>query len=270
MLSALEDLFPEEDYRFHLTLRRGDLAAFFGFPAAGVLRERRGWLESDRDRYVAFLPRAAPLLAELEGMAAAWVSEGGAPAEPRSDGEARLAGLAGRLEPDLLLLTRETNDTFTLAAGAVCFPSWWSLGEKIGGSLDAIHGPVPGLNPALGGTINQFLGKLKPGTSYLRANWGLAATAELNLHPALKRPRLPEVLDPAQVWVRVEDQLVAALPVSRGILFALRIRTFPLQVMLETPRLRSGFHRSLATMPAELAAYKGILGLMPALLAACR
>ncbi|MES1166778.1 MAG: heme-dependent oxidative N-demethylase subunit alpha family protein, partial [Pseudomonadota bacterium] len=144
-----------------------------------------------------------------------------------------------------------------LRAGAVCFPSSWALTEKTGLTLDEIHGVVPGLNPALAPAIGQFLGKLRPGAPFERANWGLAATPELNLHPALARPRLG-ALDVPRTWVRVEYQILAALPQTSGILFGIHIRNVPLAEILADPALRAGLHRALATMPDALAAYKGL------------
>jgi dimethylamine monooxygenase subunit A len=258
MVASLEDLFPDEDYRFRLTLRKADLAEFFGTQDADVLEERRRWLQADPGRYVAYLPRAEPLLAELDEMASAWVPMRVPPPSPNGDGTKRLVRIAGELDPDFLLLTRDAGDSFTLAAGAVCFPSSWSLSEKIGRTLDEIHAPVPGLNSRLGGTINQFLTRLKPGTSYARVNWGLTATPERNMHPKLERARLSESQEIARVWLRVEEQVVASLPASQGILFGIRIRIVPLEQILGSPALRSGFHRAVRTMPGDLAAYKGI------------
>jgi hypothetical protein len=121
--------------------------------------------------------------------------------------------------------------------------------------LDFIHDVVPGLNPALGPPIHQFLSRLKPGGTFLRDNWGVAATEELNLHPsrAIPPPQLPVSLE--QLWLRVEHQALLALPVSGGIVFAIRIALHRLDSIAGTPaggRLR----HALATMPLELARYK--------------
>jgi hypothetical protein len=264
-VTALEDLFPDEDYRFHLTLRKGDLAEFFTAPDAAALAERRRWLTDDSDRCVAFLPAAEPLLAELEHLATVW---GARVRERTGSGAERLAWISREFVPDVLLLPRGEANAFTLAAGAVCFPSWWSLAEKIGRSLDEIHGPVPGLNPALGGTINQFLARLRPGAAYCRVNWGLTATPELNLHPNRARPRLDSVRNSTHAFLRTEEQIVAALPVSGGVLFGIRIRLNPLADVLSRPALRAGFHRALRTMPDDLIAYKGLAGVRAAWLAA--
>ncbi|WP_069961817.1 heme-dependent oxidative N-demethylase subunit alpha family protein [Lacunisphaera limnophila] len=253
---SLPELFPDQDYRFHLTLRKGDLAGFFRQPDPVVLAERQRWFGEDPGRYVVGEADAEPLVAEAEALATGWV--GGA-ATPAGDVTRRLARLGGRLEPDLVLMAREADGVFRLRAGAVCFPSAWVPAEKHGLTLDEIHGVVPGLNPALAPAIGQFLQRLRPGAPYERANWGLAATPELNLHPALGRPRLSAGLGPAQLWVRIEDQILAALPVTGGILFGIRVRVVELAQLLAEPALRAGLHRALVTMPSELAAYKGLV-----------
>ncbi len=255
-MSDLAELFPAEDFRFHLTLRRGDLAAFFAatFAHDAITRERARWLRETPARYAALNLGAEPLLAEFARAVALSVTT-----------DVVTAGAA--LEPDFLLLAPGPDGLFRLQAGALCFPTMWALEEKMGHTLEEIHGVVPGLNPALGGPLNQFLSRLKPGPAYLRANWGLAATSELNLHPALGRPRLAVSLDPERVWLRVEHQALAALPETGGVVFGIRIALHPLSEVLADTGVRSGFRRALATMPEALVAYKGLAPVRDALLA---
>ena len=52
-------------------------------------------------------------------------------------------------EESILLLAPDAAGEFRLQAGAVVFPSSWALEEKLGRTMDEIHGIVPGLNPAL-------------------------------------------------------------------------------------------------------------------------
>lgn len=253
----LSEIFPDEDYRFHLTIRKGDLADFFSPTDPAVVAERRRWIKSDPERYVAGSDDAAPLLKEFEAFARDKL--GRSPASAAGDeGLSRLAALGGELEPDFVLLAADAAGVFRVCGGAVCFPTSWALTEKMGLTLDEVHGVVPGLNPALGPTISQFLQKLKVGAAYERSNWGLAATPELNLHPALARPRLSLPLNLEHIWVRVEDQILAALTTPGGILFGIRLRVLPLGQILDDGGFRSGFHRALKTMPDALAAYKGI------------
>ena len=255
-MTSLADLFPAEDFRFHLTLRRGDLATFFAPTPQHerLTRERGRWLAASPARYAALSAGAEPLLAEF------------APLAGRPEGVTVIEA-GGALEPDFLLLAPDEAGLFRLRAGALCFPTMWALEEKLGHTLEEIHEGVPGLNPALGGPLNQFLARLKPGPAYLRANWGLAATPELNLHPALGRPRLALPLDPTRIWLRVEHQALAALPKTGGVVFGIRIAVMPLTDVLADAAVRAGFHRALSTMPEALAAYKGLAPVRAALLA---
>jgi len=261
------DLFPDEDYRFHLTLRRLEPAEFFAAADPGAVAERRQWLAADPARHLACSALAGPLVSDFRELAPLWVPGlKPLPLERTADGETLLQ-LAWQIEPDFLLLARGPGDAFTLQAGAVCFPSSWSLEEKVGLGLESIHTPVPGLNPKLGGAISQFLARLRPGLGYGRANWGLAATGERNLHPALARPRLTAASTADRIWLRVEQQLLAALPASGGIFFGIRMRILPLAQLLGDPAARPGFLRALRTMPDEVAAYKGLTAIRAALAA---
>jgi dimethylamine monooxygenase subunit A len=246
----LAELFPPEDYRFHLSLRRGDLRTFFARSAEAkrVLRERQHWLQQEPMRYAALQPEGEPLATEWTRLVQSWGVSG-----------ASVLEIGGQLEPDFLLLARDAAGDFRLRGGALVFPTSWALEEKLGHTLDWIHGVVPGLNPSLGAPIRQFLQRLKPGgAAFLRSNWGLAATDALNLHPSRPRPRLEPDVVPHRVWLRVEHQILAALETTGGIVFGIRLALHPLDTVLADPLLRPGFHRALRTMPDELAAYKGL------------
>ncbi|HRE80523.1 MAG TPA: DUF3445 domain-containing protein [Opitutaceae bacterium] len=263
---TLSELFPDEDYRFHLTLRRGDVAAFFSQPDSAVLAERRAWLTADPDRYVLADSESHDVVEEMEEMLR-FSSPSVGSVDTAVATRNRLVALGSGLEPDFVLLRRDSDAVLRVRAGVVCFPSWWALEEKRGQTVDTIHAVVPGLNTSLGSVITPFLDKLKPGLPYERSNWGLAATPELNLHPALQRPRLQAPLDVEQTWVRIEDQILAALPRSRGLLFGIAIRVVPLRRLLDESSLRRGFLRAIRTMPSELAEYKGMKPVMRDLLA---
>ena len=274
-MTPLADLFPDGDYRFHLTLRRGEPREFFRQrgTTGKILAERARWLATEPARYAALLPAGEPLLAEFAELCAEWGLLGArCPHRAGSAGEGArspiesLLTLGASLEPDFLLLSPVANGAFRMRGGALCFPTAWALEEKIGHTLDFIHGPVPGLNTALGSPISQFLGRLKPGIAFHRDNWGIAATDELNLHPArrLPAPMLPIALD--RLWLRVEHQALVALPRSRGIVFGIRIASHRLDDVVRDPETRDGLRRALKSMPSELAAYKRIDGICAHLL----
>ncbi len=264
-MSALAELFPDGEYRFHLTLRRGEPAEFFRtLDASGRTRaERARWIAEDPNRYVALAPEGTALAQEFCEMLAGWEL---LPAVARESavhetGVGLVAEIGAAVEPDVLLLAADDAGKFRLRGGALCFPTGWALEEKMGHPMDFIHGVVPGLNAALGSPIQQFLGRLKPGLAYLRDNWGLAATDELNLHPVrrLPPPAPPVALD--RLWLRVEHQALLALPRTGGIVFGIRIVLHRLDAVARDPAAAAGLRRALETMPDDLAAYKRLDGI---------
>lgn len=250
---SLAELFPPGGHRFRLTLRHGDPAGFFRSrdPAGGVLAERARWLAAEPSRHAALTPEGEALRAEFAAMTLGWGLDCGDTVE----------ALGAGLEPDVLFLSPDETGAFRLRGGALCFPTGWALEEKIGQPLEAIHGVVPGLNPALGSPIRQFLAKLKPGVAFFRDNWGLAATDELNLHPArrIPAPQLPVALD--RLWLRVEHQALAALPRSGGVVFGIRVSLHRLDAIAAEPSVAGALASALLDLPEPLAAYKRVLAI---------
>ena len=264
-------LFPEADYAHRLSVKRGDLRAFFAPTEEHkeIMAERRRWLgESPRD-YVAAAPDAAPLIRETAQLLAPHVMKtadrenltGLTSQVPSSrDLPVRdLIAIGCAIEPDIVLLKKGDDDVFRVVAGCVCFPSSWSLPEKLGLPLDQVHSIVPNLNTSIGAPISRFLAKMQPGAAWERSNWGLSAVADRNQHPSRKLPRLRPRLSADKVWLRVEDQILAILPETGVLLFGIRIvRATLTQTEAEQPEIIAGLHRALATMPEEMARYKNI------------
>lgn len=247
----LSELFPAEDYQFHLTLHREDPVRFFRDRdmTGGERAERRKWVAEAPARYTALTPPGEPVFAEFRERAPAWGLDSGL---------ADVRELAAACEPDVLLLARGDDGSFRLCGGALVFPSGWALETKLGGTLADLHAIVPGLNDALGPAIDRFLERLRPGAPYGRWNWGLAAHDERNAHPAraLPAPRPPVALD--RLWLRLEHQLLLALPRSRGIAFGIRIVLHRLDEAVAEPGVAAGLARALETMPSALQEYKRI------------
>ncbi len=256
-MSELAALFPEEDYRLRLTLRRGEPRAFFapGDRTGRILGERRHWIAATPGRYAALEREGEALLAEFAAWCRGWGVE-------QTDS---VEALGGAVEPDVLLLSADADGRFRLRGGALCFPTGWALEEKIGHTMEFIHGGVPGLNREIGVPIQQFMERLRAGAGFLRDNWGIAATDELNLHPArgLAAPCEPVVME--RLWLRVEHQILARLPESGGVVFGIRIALHRLDTVRGDRVAARGLAQALATMPEEMAAYKRLEGIREAL-----
>lgn len=183
-----------------------------------------------------------------------------------SDFRSYVSAIGEVLEPDFLLLKPDEAGEMKLLAGCVCFPSSWSLEEKMGRPLDFIHRVVPGLNEQLGKPIAQFCRRMTPDIAWLRANWGLSRSPELNQHPRRALPRLDATVKPDEVWLRVEHQALVALPRTGGLLFGMRVIVHSLAEVKRNPAAAHGLHHALQTMPEAMAVYKGIAPARTALL----
>lgn len=260
----LSDLFPAADYEFRMGIRRGEPAEFFRASALheSILTERRHWLAETPEAYMGVLPGGAALIDEAIAFFGEWGTLSGAELQFVSGAPEplrRLQRLGERIEADLLFLAPGKSGQMEMLAGCVCFPSSWPPAEKFGRPMAEIHSPAPGLNSSLGSQIDTFLSRLRPGPAWLRSNWGLSASAELNQHPDRSLPRLTPELRLDQIWLRVERQALVLLPASGGMLFALQIENESLDLLKgEAPEAALRLVHALETMPEEIARYKGI------------
>lgn len=267
MNSSLEPdwnrLFPDEDYGYQFGVHSGKPAEFFrAQDESGItLQERCQWLTEDPRRYSAWESESEPLLNETIRLAREWNTIDDHPKDTDDPGSI----LGTSWEPDFLLLHRRGGEQYQLVGGCVCFPSSWRLRDKIGRPLSEIHDPVPGLNQAMAPAIDKFLTKLKPGVAWLRSNWGMTPTADLNYHPDLHRPPLGKPESPDHVFIRIEDQALVKLPKSDGILFGIRLVIVPLSKLMLNPAATRGLKRALRTMPGNIATYKSLTEARPAI-----
>lgn len=246
-LAFWQRLLPDADHRFQMHLRPGDATRFWQLtPASGeILAERTRWLAEPPGRYLCVQEEAAEAISEV--------------AEAVGHAGATAATLATVIEPDWLVLAGDESRFFPVIAGAVLFPSGWALEEKIGLPLHAVHGPVPGLQSALGSQIARFLAKLAPQASWERDNWGLSADPGLNHHPALLFPRLDAQATLSSTWLRLEQQILQRLPRSGAVLFGIRVTNHRLDQLMSThPTLAPRLMRALETMDRATAEYKGL------------
>jgi hypothetical protein len=240
-----------------MAFQRGHFADFFKANSMGsaILVQRRRWLAEDAPKYMQVLPGADRYLREAAEMGVAHQTLP-ADADTTTPGTELARYLGEHWEPDYLILQR-ADAVPRLVCGCVCFPSSWALEEKIGRPMDEIHGVVPRLNVELGRQIATFLDRLKPGVTWMRSNWGLSRSPELNQHPSRNTPRLDETITLDQVHFRLEEQSLTALPATNGILFGIRVRN----VALSSYRNSSEGERlanALETMPEAIAEYKGL------------
>jgi hypothetical protein len=178
---------------------------------------------------------------------------------------------ASLLVQEDLILMRRGEAGWRLAAGALCFPSSWSLGEKFGRPLQDIHAPVPGFGRGTRNAdlISRMFDNLQ-GQGVQRMNWSLQARPEL-YYPlsdtqrnerANNRPsKFPDMAAVARGFIRVERQTLRKLPRSGDILFTIRIYLDPLRLFETHPdrkALATSFASQLMAMDEAQLDYKGL------------
>ncbi len=259
----LTEILSDKDFGLRMRFERDEIASFFKPTGlhTNVIAERCKWIASEPGKYSALLPEGIDLLDEAIRLA---ISLRTLPESEALESFEKLNPLErcqhlGKLwEADFLLMKPDEEGMFRLYGGCLCFPSHWDLHDKLGQPMSAIHAPVPGLNETLGRQIDGFLQRIKPSTSWERANWGLSRTPELNLHPSRKLPRLDSTITLDDVWFRLEQQSLVSLPASGGILFGIKLVIIPMREIKAEPATRQGMIRALQTMPESMAHYKGI------------
>ncbi len=206
------------------------------------------WLQSDevyasqmalRDRLIAereadvhaLLPGAEAAARELLATVLAHLD--GAHGYARVDGAVRrpdgvtvpLEGppliVAGRLvQEDLCLLEKADGaDEHVLTGAILCFPSNWTLSEKLGRSLARIHLPVDRYDETVARRVQRLFDLLRPEAPLIRANLLLYSKTDLyNPRHEFDRHRP----DPGTAsHVRVERQTILRLPVTRAVVFSI-------------------------------------------------
>ena len=213
-------------------------------------------LDHHYEEVVAVTPEGTVASGEVAAMIATFVGA------PLTTNDHPLVAASRLVADDLCVMVR-TRDDWVLAAAVVCSPSRWSLREKIGTSLDAIHETVPGYAEALASSTRTRFDRLRPERSFWRLNWTLLDDPAL-FQPSVRR-RAPQG-DPAAWWFRVERQTLRALPSSGAVLFTIRTYVTALPELLSAdPEHGARLLRALDTAPEASTDYKGWRGVADAL-----
>lgn len=222
-----------------MALRMGNAAAFWEpWDTEGkVIAERRRWLERSPELFTGYMPDGSAGMREALAWMHSWTPE---------------------IEADWVVLSADVSREPIVLAGEVVFPTAWSLPEKLGLPLSAVHEPVPELQTSIGPAIATFLARIECGAAWERENWGMCGNAELNHHPSRTLPRLTAKSKPENTWIRLENQFLTRLPETRCILFGIRVSHHRLDVVAAQPDMAARISRALRTMPGSMAAYKGL------------
>jgi Haem-dependent oxidative N-demethylase, alpha subunit-like len=131
-----------------------------------------------------------------------------------------LATAARLVQEDLVILEKPVGAAEHVLTGAVlCFPASWTLAEKHGRPLTAIHVPVPVYDGEIARRVQRLFDGLQPGRPIWRAN------ALVYADPDLHQPRREgeeRALPPGGArWLRAERQVLNRLPETGAVVFSI-------------------------------------------------
>ena len=169
--------------------------------------------------------------------------------------------LAGRLVQEDLCLMQRDERGWRLTAGSLCAPSRWSLAEKMGKPMAAIHEPVPFYAEKLARPVDRFFDKLASNKAVWRANWSVKEDPTLfqpiRYQSPVGPPATPENAGEL-VYLRVERQTLRRLPQSDAILFTIRTYVRRIADCITTAAAAERLARSVVGLPPEVARYKNV------------
>jgi dimethylamine monooxygenase subunit A len=222
-------------------------------PGDEVLLARRAeLLGSCPDEVLAAMPPAYNGVEELYRTLSARAGHEGGETEPIE----QLRALGHGVAEDICILTQEVEGgPFRFTAAVLCFPNRWRLTDKLGGTVLAIHDPVPEYAGVLSNGVDRFLDRMQPGRFYLRSNWGLVGSAELHIPEPGRALSLADERDP--LHLRQEQQTFTRLPESGALIFSIRTHITPWPALAEEERAR--VLELVGKLSAQWLAYKGIV-----------
>ncbi len=227
-----------------------------GADTPGQMARRRDLIETQRSVVLAALPRSATAQEEL-CKAVADHTGGPVPDDPSPLGQ------VGRMvQEDFCLLEKHGDDgEYRLTGAILCFPSRWSLAEKLGHPLTHIHGPVPDYSDDLARRVNRLFDGVRAGHPLWRANWTVHPTDELHQPSGDWRQA-----EDGPLHIRVERQTFLRLPRSGAVVFGIRTFIDPLEALTDAQAV--GLREAIGPLGADEIAYRGGEDLHRATLAA--
>jgi hypothetical protein len=150
-------------------------------------------------------------------------------------------------------------------AGIITTQADWSLDFDIGMNFFEWHGPVPLAHEA--GVFDRalkFLLNLQVGRPVRRLNWTMTINPRLDTSPenyhkwGIDRTTVTPENVGDKVHLRVELQGLWRLPRSNAILFSIRCYLIKMKELVTVPKWGRRLPRVLATLPPEIADYKGL------------
>ncbi|MFD1912345.1 heme-dependent oxidative N-demethylase family protein [Halodurantibacterium flavum] len=151
------------------------------------------------------------------------------------DRQAPLLTLGRLCQEDFCILQKQ-GDEHVLTGAILCFPSGWTLTEKLMRPLTSIHVPVPDYDEGIARRVQRLFDGIQVDRPLWRAN---ILPYE---HPRLFAPQLEDLrrrrtLGP-KPFLRSERQCLLRLPVTGAVIFS--IHTYMLRMDDLPPEIRAG------------------------------
>ncbi|OYP38517.1 heme-dependent oxidative N-demethylase subunit alpha family protein [Rhodopirellula sp. MGV] len=171
----------------------------------------------------------------------------------------RFDWLVRNLVEDVVILTKQPPHQ--VIGGCVCFPSGWSIREKLGQPLLDVHDEVPGFTEELWNPTERLFNRMKPDKTVWRTNWGVRPSGALDQSTRFLddiRQHAAEITSDnalRQCYFRVEFQTLTYLE-NIGVVFTIRTTQCQLEALAHQQRqLLLG---NLESCPESTLRYKGI------------
>ena len=124
-----------------------------------------------------------------------------------------------RLVQEDFCIHQSMGDEHALTAALLCFPAAWTLAEKLGRPLSAIHRPVARYDATIAHRVQRMFDMIAPGRPLWRAN--LLRYDD----PALFQPHTEAAPRPVghtgSAYLRCERQTIRRLPTSGAVVFTI-------------------------------------------------
>ncbi|MEL6575383.1 MAG: DUF3445 domain-containing protein [Pseudomonadota bacterium] len=157
-----------------------------------------------------------------------------------------------------ILLPDAASGEYRLAGAVVCFPARWSLAEKMGRPLTAIHAPVPDYDAALARRVNRVFEGIRPERPLWRINW--LVYGDPVLHQPLIRES-DEMPSSGKTWspggpfyLRTERQTLRRLSEAGAVVFGIKSSVTPVDAL--APQEAAGLSAALGGLDEAAIAYR--------------
>lgn len=192
-----------------------------------ALRDR---LITERESEVhAVLPVAAAAALELYDMVLArlpglgFALDGGRAVRPDGvavtlDAARPLVTLGRLVQDDFCLMQPDGAGESMLTAAILCFPSGWTLAEKLGRPMRRIHRPVEPYTEDVGRRVQRLMDAVRPDNPLWRANANYSRAPLFNPQPEDQDRTVPRTEFPR---IRSERQCLLRLPKTGAVVFSI-------------------------------------------------